>query len=140
MRHFFFLLLISTLVITGCKKADNKELKSSSLIVGSWRLNSYSGGIAGFRHRAANAGTVVKLVFGSDGTYRQYINGSIQLQDKYTVLNKYQFSKDYVSNALQVSDDIVGAYSITTGTQDTLFITPVPNWPDAMTSEYVKIK
>ncbi len=130
--------LIAMMTAVACKK-ENKPA-SPLTIVGNWKLSSYSGGIAGFRHKTIDAGTNVLLAFGEDGSYRQYDKGALTTQDQYSIIKNYAFTNYYTQDALQVGSKIAGAVSLNRGTQDTLFITPGVGYSDVMTFEYVKVK
>ncbi len=130
--------LIALMTAVACKK-ENKPAGPLT-IVGNWKLSSYSGGVAGFRHKTVDAGTNMQLAFGDDGIYRQYDKGALTTQDQYSIIKNYAFTNYYTQDALQVGNKIAGAMSLTRGTQDTLFITPLAGNPDVMTFEYVKVR
>ncbi|WP_342648501.1 hypothetical protein [Mucilaginibacter sp. CSA2-8R] len=137
-RFAFLLLFVTTLAAIACKK-ENKQ-SDPLTIVGMWKYSSYSGGIAGFKHKAVDAGTNMQLAFGDGGSYRQFDNGATTTQDKFSIIKNYAFTSYYTRDALQLGNKIAGEVSLKRGSQDTLFITPAAGYPDVMTFEYVKLK
>lgn len=135
-KLLFGMMLLS---LAACKKENRPTDEKKPTINGTWTLASYSGGVAGFKHRQADATPLVTLSITADGIYRQYNNGTLATQGSYTVLKDYPFSKTFTANALRINNDVLGAISLRTGNQDTLFITPLPQWPDAMTLEYTRL-
>ncbi len=122
----------------ACKKENRSDNKKEPTINGNWTLASYSGGVAGFKHRKADVNPLITLNITADGVYRQYNNGAIATQGSYTVLKNFPFGNTLTADALKVDNDILGAVSLRAGNQDTLYITPLPQWPDAMTLEYTR--
>jgi len=137
-KYFTQALLLLTLLAVACKKENRPANKGAATINGNWSLASYSGGVAGFKHRKADASPAITLTITDNGSYRQYSNGNLALQGYYTVLKDYPFSKTLTADALKIDNDIMGSVSLQLGSQDTLYITPLPQWPDAMTFEYVR--
>ncbi len=129
---------VMLLCLAACKKDNRPADKKEPTINGNWTLTSYSGGVAGFKHRQADANPLVTLNITADGVYRQYNNGALATQGSYTVLKDFPFGKTLTADALKVDNDILGAVSLKLGNQDTLYITPLPQWPDAMTLEYTR--
>jgi len=136
MKKLMFGVLL--LCMAACKKENRPLDTKGTTINGNWSLASYSGGIAGFRHRQADANPQVTLSITADGVYRQYNNGNLATQGNYAVLKDYPFSKTFTADALKIDNDVLGSVRLQLGNQDTLYITPLPQWPDAMTFEYTR--
>jgi hypothetical protein len=137
-RHFSHALLFMTLLAVACKKDNRITDTLLKTINGNWSLASYSGGIAGFKHRQADTNPKVTLIITDKGLYSQYNDGNLATQGNYTVLKNYPFSKSLTADALKIDNDVLGSVRLHLGNQDTLYITPLPQWPDAMTYEYVR--
>lgn len=137
-RYLTQILLLSGLLTVTCKKENRPAVEEMATINGNWSLASYSGGVAGFKHRKADAKPLVTLIITQSGSYSQYSNGNLEKQGNYTVLKQYPFNTTLTADALKIDNDILGSVSLHQGNQDTLYITPLPQWPDAMTYEYTR--
>jgi hypothetical protein len=129
---------VMLLCLAACKKENQPADTKATTINGNWTLASYSGGVAGFKHRPADTAPKVTLNITADGVYRQYNNGNLAMQGNYAVLKDYPFSKTLTADALRIDNDVLGSVRLHLGNQDTLYITPRPQWPDAMTFEYTR--
>ncbi len=136
MKKLLFCVLL--LSLSACKKENRPVDKQEPTINGNWMLVSYSGGVAGFKNRRADANPIITLSLTAEGVYKQYNNGQLAAQSSYTILKDYPFSKTLTADALKIDTDVLGAVSLRSGNQDTLCITPLPQYPDAMTFEYVR--
>ncbi|QJD98087.1 hypothetical protein HH214_20510 [Mucilaginibacter robiniae] len=134
MKNIYVIVLLLSSVTAACKKS---KIHSSSSVIGKWKLVSYSGGVAGFKHHPATEDVVLSISIDSQLTV---FNSNVsQSTVRYVTNEHYAFSSSYNAPGIQLGSERWQLYSISHGLRDTLSIGWY-NSPDFLYPEYERIK